>query len=215
MMRNLKVLIALLLIQLSFRLEAQWVDSASVNFSNDTLNVYIEGDVFIYDFDAIKRVSDTIVSDSVLVDVVFLPCSPLQTFAPYDTLFSITGSFVSGVNHLRLYTILWEDTIGGCYGHPSNQTLDTVSLSFNVPLSSDEFFGFDGLKVFPNPTSSKVSIQVQGDLKRVQVLNVSGNILQNVKGPKDEVDLSALAKGIYFLKIETEGGIVLRKVMKE
>jgi hypothetical protein len=88
------------------------------------------------------------------------------------------------------------------------------------------------ITVYPNPTSGVVYIEVAGqvrnDIRSVEVFDVMGR-MQNGEwrtgnGGKlslqfgegwGEVNISHLPSGIYFLKIETEQGTVMKKVMKE
>ncbi len=65
--------------------------------------------------------------------------------------------------------------------------------------------------VYPNPTTDKVVIDVDG-LKEVLLFNGAGELLQKTNN-KAEVDLSAFPKGFYFLKVFTEKGIYIEKII--
>ncbi len=72
------------------------------------------------------------------------------------------------------------------------------------------------VQVYPNPTSGIVKINVE-NVHSIELLNSSGIILKktgNVK--KDvEVNLSDFPNGIYFIKIYTNKGMVVKKIIKQ
>ncbi len=77
----------------------------------------------------------------------------------------------------------------------------------------------DTIEVFPDPTTSQVSIRSGGTpILGVEVLNVLGEkVLSTSSSHSSDIslDLSKLPSGTYFVQIETQNGIVLRKVIRE
>ncbi len=77
----------------------------------------------------------------------------------------------------------------------------------------------DTIEIYPNPTTSQVSIRSGGTaILGVTVLNVLGENMLSIPNSHSSdisLDLSKLPSGTYFLQIETENGIVLRKVIRE
>ena len=75
--------------------------------------------------------------------------------------------------------------------------------------------------VYPNPTTGKLSIvSEQLSVESVEIFDVYGRKLKGEgrreKGEKELLmDISALATGVYFLRIMTEQGEIVRKVVKE
>ncbi|MBW7847868.1 MAG: T9SS type A sorting domain-containing protein [Bacteroidales bacterium] len=59
------------------------------------------------------------------------------------------------------------------------------------------------IKVYPNPTKGKIRIACDEQVNSVSVINVFGQILFT-KNQSDEIDLTNLQSGIYFLNIETQ-----------
>jgi len=72
------------------------------------------------------------------------------------------------------------------------------------------------IDVYPNPTSGKVNIK-GSNIKKVEVLNIYGQTLKvmNPKGCQFELDFSNQDKGTYIIKILTDNGIVVKKVILE
>ena len=77
------------------------------------------------------------------------------------------------------------------------------------------------IRVYPNPTTEKLKIE-SGKLKieNVEVFDMIGK-RQKVESGKQNaagevvIDISDLSVGVYFVKIHTEKGEVIRKVVKE
>lgn len=68
---------------------------------------------------------------------------------------------------------------------------------------------------FPNPTSGKVDVKGEGlDDARIEVADVFGRILLREALEAKTVDLSDLAAGIYFIKLQAKDLEVISKVIK-
>jgi len=69
-----------------------------------------------------------------------------------------------------------------------------------------------------NPTTGKITIQAEGIIG-VEVMDIRGVQVKSQKpkgkNQKCEIDLDSNAKGIYFIKVTTEKGVVVRKVIFE
>jgi hypothetical protein len=76
------------------------------------------------------------------------------------------------------------------------------------------------LQIFPNPTSGELKI-VNGYLriKSVEIFDVIGKnvFVSQVSeiSPETVINISHLQVGFYFLRISTEAGEVIKKVVKE
>ena len=74
-------------------------------------------------------------------------------------------------------------------------------------------------KCYPNPATNKISIETNSNLQgetTVCIFNMNGALLQQEKFQSQnliEMDVSALAKGIYLLKIKTKAGIETKKLV--
>ena len=70
--------------------------------------------------------------------------------------------------------------------------------------------------IYPNPTSGEVVLEAEG-LSHVRIVNVYGQTVYNtdLEGGHVHIDLSQMAKGIYMMHIEAEGGQTVRKVVVE
>jgi hypothetical protein len=87
----------------------------------------------------------------------------------------------------------------------------------NPILGIDEFDNI--AKIYPNPTGGELRI-VSGKLKinNIEIFDVYGRSLlthTSLMSPETTIDISHLPSGMYFVKIFTEVGEVVKKVLKE
>ena len=71
-------------------------------------------------------------------------------------------------------------------------------------------------KVYPNPTKGEFTLEGE-DLNHVRIVNVYGQTVHNanIEGEQTRIDLSKMAKGIYMMHIEANGGQAVRKIVIE
>ena len=115
---------------------------------------------------------------------------------------------------------------------PGNYTVEVIDENYCGPVSSntitvgypdaiEDVFLNDLIKVYPNPTSSKITLEIDADRQAtytIEILNIAGQRLykENTEtngNLKKEIDLSEYAKGIYFIKVITEGFYYQEKVI--
>ena len=74
--------------------------------------------------------------------------------------------------------------------------------------------GFD-VSVYPNPTSGKFFINLGNEeqIIKTEVMNSVGQLVQSSKTASNQIDLSGLNNGVYFVRINTSHGSVVRRVV--
>ena len=84
----------------------------------------------------------------------------------------------------------------------------------NGDLGVDEQVRFD-VKVYPNPTAGVVNVEADG-LQSVEVYDALSRKVKEVKAVGDKVmfDLTSQAAGSYYLRIRTDHGVAIHKVIK-
>ena len=95
-----------------------------------------------------------------------------------------------------------------------NATL-TFTLTVNAVNSIEEILA-EKLSIYPNPVKDELRIE-SGELtiKKVEIIDLSGRILIFLQSPMSPIKIANLPNSIYFIKIETDKGIVTRKFVKE
>jgi hypothetical protein len=70
------------------------------------------------------------------------------------------------------------------------------------------------LTFYPNPTRNIINISFDYPIDRIEIYSLNGSRVKGIEG-RNRVDLSELTKGVYFLKIETNGQQFTKKVIKQ
>lgn len=89
-----------------------------------------------------------------------------------------------------------------------------VVFIFDEPLAVDDIELNESLALYPNPSSSQLNIEVDGNIISTTVVDARGNVLE-VSLTSNTIDVSALANGVYVLQVETDKGIARKKFVKE
>lgn len=76
--------------------------------------------------------------------------------------------------------------------------------------------GLNNITLFPNPVSNYFSLECQEPFKIISltILDEYGRKVNNYRGGDDGYDVSALISGKYYVILETEDGINVKKMMK-
>ena len=67
--------------------------------------------------------------------------------------------------------------------------------------------------LFPNPTSGFVTIDSEEEIQRVTVFTINGELVKSGYGDR-QLDVSALANGLYVVKINLRHGTSIQKLVK-
>jgi len=93
-------------------------------------------------------------------------------------------------------------------------TPDTETVQYNF-LSNTNFSFNDTVKLYPNPSSGIIYVQgLDAKVNRIEVYDITGKTVKTKRDSSgNSLNLTDLQEGIYFVKIETEKGIVNRKIV--
>lgn len=114
---------------------------------------------------------------------------------------------------------------GTSKGAISTFTFENVTANGSIEAIFKEYVGinenvYGNINVYPNPTIGELRIE-NGKLRieKITLFDVYGrNVLTSfvtLLSPETNLNISHLSTGIYFVKIRTEKGEVVRKVVKE
>jgi uncharacterized repeat protein (TIGR01451 family) len=115
---------------------------------------------------------------------------------------------------------------------PGDEVLNKASIVFdyNIPLPTNEASTVfedvmsvespdadSSVNVYPNPAKDILNISAANNLKSVQLYDLQGRLLEvaPVDAKNTSINVSSRAHGMYFLKIITEKGSKVEKVIKE
>ena len=92
-------------------------------------------------------------------------------------------------------------------------TSDAVYIaSFAEDVSIDPANELDALTFHPNPTSGTITFNCT-DIRKVEVMDAMGRMVAIFEN-SNVIDLSKLGKGYYAMRITTDNGVAIRKVVR-
>jgi Secretion system C-terminal sorting domain len=95
-----------------------------------------------------------------------------------------------------------------------NGCMDTSACQFiNAVEVSENNFPFQ-IKILPNPATNLISIVTELKLKQIKILSISGKVIKVIQENSKEINVSDLAKGIYFIQLTREGNTIIEKFIK-
>lgn len=97
----------------------------------------------------------------------------------------------------------------------------TTNLTVSFPDAINSLSLAENITLYPNPTSANITVEIdaqQAETYTIEILNITGqrifkDIIPTNGKLKKELNLSNYAKGIYFIKISTEGFYYQEKVI--
>jgi hypothetical protein len=95
---------------------------------------------------------------------------------------------------------------GGCSDTSNCVLIDNIGIDELTDAS---------IRVFPNPTNSDVTVTMTSADATIEVADAKGTLLQTINVKNGEkVDLSTYETGVYFLRIRTDNGSAIERVVK-
>ena len=75
-----------------------------------------------------------------------------------------------------------------------------------------------GIKAFPNPASDIIRIEADSKINNISICNIAGKIVKSINtksANSANIILSDLKPGIYFIKINSQNGSAVTKILKQ
>ena len=89
------------------------------------------------------------------------------------------------------------------------------STTTNISTSVAEPEWASQITVQPNPTSGEFFIETQDlNIEQILILDISGKVMSQHLKPARNTPLSISASGTFFLRIQTDKGVISRKIVK-
>jgi hypothetical protein len=96
----------------------------------------------------------------------------------------------------------------------TNDFLTTVNTTASIGSVEDI-----SIKVYPNPTNGLINLTAFSGIKSVSVIDLQGRLLSKIEYISSDLnqnlDLSGNGSGVYFLKVESDAGFSVKKVVVE
>jgi hypothetical protein len=141
---------------------------------------------------------------------------------------------VGGTSDDQAYSVATDVSgnayLAGCYYSPTikfgattltnfDNTSNTADI-FIAKLGSNsginDFVNSSDILIYPNPADYNLTVKTPQS-SEIEILNIDGQLLQIITSNENytTINISGLARGMYFVKIKTEKGIEMGKFVKE
>ncbi|MFN5416110.1 MAG: T9SS type A sorting domain-containing protein [Flavobacteriia bacterium] len=131
-----------------------------------------------------------------------------SAFEEFATVLPCIDNVADGFNN-RFFSFTADATIPTvCYN--SCDACQTSSLIENNISSK--------ISISPNPASKIIEISSSSNAKRIQIINLAGTNVIDVKGnnnTKNNINVSSLTSGVYLVNVETNEGTFIQKLVIE
>ncbi len=108
---------------------------------------------------------------------------------------------------------------GGYYAELVVNNNDPENPQMIVPVTLDVTVGINELDknavmIYPNPTIDNINVKADCKILSVELMNLMGQciIRKDINAETAKVDASNLTQGVYMLKVETEKGVIARRI---
>lgn len=143
---------------------------------------------------------------------------PLASIASSNNIYNDVDADISSGNLYQYYVAIAVDQCNtDSEGSNESNTVELKSNRISVSdgtASIDDVLNPNQFKIYPNPSSSNLNIQVNNNLNylRSEIYNILGQVI--LKTDKKQISTENLSRATYFLRIYTDKGFVVKKFIK-
>jgi hypothetical protein len=106
----------------------------------------------------------------------------------------------------------------GVFTTACNSTASAPVTVINCTGIKTNAAGANGISVYPNPASYELTIECRnGAAKSYEIYDLTGRAVIRGTSEKDQtlVDISSLARGLYYVKVSSINGSEVFKIVKQ
>ena len=70
------------------------------------------------------------------------------------------------------------------------------------------------INVYPNPTTGVITV-LASNITRIEIIDAMGRVAMTQNGSANTMNISALADGVYTLRVATENGVSMKRIVKK
>ena len=142
----------------------------------------------------------------------------------YDTIAYPSHTYSAAGNYTICLTVTDSSGCSSTYCYSDSLQKSTNSIIYvNVippgTLGINEINKSSSFSVYPNPADNNIIIENNSLSKNaiISIYNLQGQLMliKSLKQEKTEVEISSLAKGLYFIKAQTDNGFEIQKFIKQ
>ena len=185
----------------------------------------LNGDIYISgNFNDVEGLSTGTLSSQLYTEMVkFDGQKYCVTSPPFGNVVLGVVGYNNNMYAYGAFTQIGPDSVWGFVKWNGGNTTVACSPTVSIIVSTvgiEELIRMENLKIYPNPVKDKLKIEFASfELSNVklELANSLGEVVSALVNPREnqEIDLSGLSTGIYFLKIQTTSDQKVFKIIKE
>jgi hypothetical protein len=111
-------------------------------------------------------------------------------------------------------TIYWPSGVVDYIPNPAINTTHNIVEGSALSVIDETLIN---VSIYPNPVANELQIKTTTDItnKIATVFDINGKRILNMKLKSNTINVSTLAGGVYFLRLESNGKIIKRKFIKK
>lgn len=90
----------------------------------------------------------------------------------------------------------------------------TYMLDVTTPAGIEEV-ALESTTVYPNPATDVLNINTNENVQRVEIFNMQGQLVKAENGTVNHISVKDLANGLYTVKLTTDNGTSMHKIIKK
>lgn len=161
-----------------------------------------------------------------ITDILINPLNLDSLYAPNTVYAANSGYGVKktingGISWTTINTGLGDSTVYCLAQSPADTTLlyaGTSSGVYVLGFSNEvtETLNKNHINIYPNPANENIIIEGL-QTGKIEIMDINGKFIKNVNVSKTmtSIDISKLSSGVYSIKIITDDGIIIKKLVKK
>ena len=177
------------------------------NVVNDTATVT----AYFTKWNPVLNVSDTI-------GYGYQELSAATSYTPFSCAINYTTIDQPDSVHIYIRPTKFYRMRLGCKTNSDCSFLTVDNLSFSIATSvSTAGAANNKMSIYPNPAREALFIKAHPDVivQKIYLTDIMGRIVMTQKGNIKTIDLSHLSSGHYMLKLQTNEGFIVKKILVE
>ena len=142
------------------------------------------------------------------------------TFAPTTTgcyRLEVYDSYGDGINNgygAGWFKLMAEDGTQIFRDNGKFASQATYMIDVLYPVGIEDVV-VDNTAIYPNPATEMINISTDNQVQRVEIFNMQGQLVKVETGEVTRVSVKDLANGLYTLKLTTDNGTSMHKIVKK
>jgi len=123
-------------------------------------------------------------------------------------------------NGYEIHLVLVDGSLDATAKVNGYYTFSNVSANHEILVTFTTTSGVNDvianqLQIFPNPAQNELFIKSDLQIKQVEIYSLTGSLLLSENNFDGKISVSALSQGVYLLKVYTDKGVSVSKIVKE